>query len=125
MRTKAVVISLATVVSLAQPALATTRITLDPCRTMVHSLYADWVATRNLIEKYGPQYEANAVIRAVGPNLYFPALIVVSVTMCRQNETWGIISIVVWAVQTWAVSTHEPFRTNTAGPPLLFVKIEF
>jgi len=102
-------------------------VALLACATILHSLYVDHRATSTLFQRYGPAYEANPIIRQVGPDAYFGVLyLAVSTTVCpaeRRGEAWPmLLAVAVWGVQTWAISTHEPWRTNVAGPPMLFIR---
>ncbi len=97
------------------------QVQVDACSTILNSLHADWVATRNLFVRYGPQYEANSVVRALGPDAYFGVLVIGSSLACRNTPGWRVAAVAVWAVQTWAVSTHEPFGTRQSIPLLYFV----
>jgi hypothetical protein len=96
------------------------------CVTILSSLHADYVATNNLFSRYGPEYEANPIIRLVGPRVYFGALFVASLAVCRaekRGETWpAVLALVTWSIQTWAVSTHEPLGT-VREYPLLYLRI--
>jgi len=103
-------------------------ITILACATILSSLHADYVATSNLFAQYGPQHEANPIIRQVGPQLYFGILMVLTATTAcqaeRRGERWpALAAIVLWGAQTWAVSTHEPYGTAKVYPGLFF-KIE-
>lgn len=88
------------------------------CPTILDSLYADWRATQNLMRWYGPAYEANPIVRMVGPDWYFGTLVLVSGAACRETPAWRWVAVGVWVVQTWAVNTHSPFGT-VVRPPLL------
>ncbi len=91
------------------------------CVTIATSLVADWQATNRLFSHYGPQYEANPIIRTIGPSPYFGVLTVATALTCRENDPgWAVAAVVLWAVQTWAVSTHEPYRTVVSYPVLVF-----
>jgi hypothetical protein len=100
-------------------------ITILACATILSSLRADYVATSNLFAQYGPQYEANPIIRQVGPQTYFGALMVVTATTVCQAEKRGerwpmLLAVLTWGVQTWAVSTHEPYGTARVYPRIFF-----
>jgi len=100
-------------------------ITILACATILSSLHADYVATSNLFAQYGPQYEVNPVIRQVGPQTYFGTLMVMAAaTACqaeKRGERWPVLlAVLTWGVQTWAVSTHEPYGTVRTYPGLFF-----
>lgn len=104
-------------------------IVLLACATILHSLYVDHRATDALF-RYRPYMEVNPITRYVGPHAYFAVwYVAASTTACRaehRGELWpAAAAVVVWVVQTWAVSTHEPVRTNVAGPPLLFFSVRW
>src|SRR3990167_1841255 len=73
-----------------------------------------------LFTRYGPAYEANPVIRSIGPNTYFALGAGGVLLACQENRTWQRVSIVVWAVQTAAVNTHIPYGTAQTMPVLYF-----
>lgn len=104
-------------------------ITILACATILHSLYADHVATANLFRYYGPAYEANNIIRQVGYDPYYLAGYAVSMIPCsaeQRGEWWPkVLAVAVWGVQTWAVGTHGPYGTDRAGPPMLFFSIRW
>lgn len=101
-------------------------ITFLACATIMTSLVSDWQATSNLFARYGPQYEINPIIRQVGPDAYFGTLVVGTALACRDNRpAWQVIAVGVWALQTWAVSTHEPFGTAPPLRPLLLFVVRY
>lgn len=120
-RTAVIVILAAALVAVAAlPASAQ----IAACPTILSSLHADWRATQGLFDRYGSGMEANPIVRAIGPDLYFAAWTVGVMATCKESRWWRVASIVVWAVQTWAVSTHE--RTGTVrGYPLLMFEVRF
>ena len=94
------------------------------CPTILSSLHADWKATQGLFDRYGSGAEANPIVRAIGPDLYFAAWTIGAMATCKENRWWRAASVVVWAVQTWAVGTHE--RAGTVrGYPLLLFEVRF
>lgn len=107
-------------------------VALGICLTMLSSLYADHMATAQLFSDYGPAYEANPVIRQVGPHPYYAAwYLAVAVVACRNEHDerlrplLTVAALAMWAVQTWAVATHEPLRTNVAGPPVMYFAVRW
>jgi hypothetical protein len=83
-------------------------VTLLACPTILNSLHSDWQATRELFRRYGAQAEMNPVIRAIGPDIYFATWTIGVAALCKENSTWRYASVIIWAVQTWAVGTHYP-----------------
>lgn len=105
-------------------------ISLAICLTMLSSLHADHMATARLFQVYGPWAEANPVIRRVGPAPYYALWYTgVAVVACRNEHkpevrpVLVVAALTMWAVQTWAVSTHERTGTNVSGPPLLYFTV--
>lgn len=93
-------------------------IQLQACPTTYDSLYPDWRSTQTLIARYGMQAEANPVIRLAGPDAYFGTLIIGTAASCRKTPAWRWVAFGTWAVQTWAVNTHNALGTMR-GVPLL------
>jgi len=91
------------------------------CPTILSSLVADHQATRELFRQYGPVREANPVVRALGPDLYFATWTFGVAALCKENTAWRVASVVIWAVQTWAVGTHERTGTVRTYPVLYLV----
>lgn len=105
---------------IASPANAA-NIRVAACSTILDSMHADWVATQNLMRWYGPAYEANPIVRSVGPDFYFGVLSLVSGATCRETPAWRWVAVGIWVVQTWAVNTHAPYGT-AVRPPLITVR---
>ena len=115
---------LATTLMVAQPPAAyAADIAVVSCPTILNSLYQDWQATQDLIALHGSSAELNPVVRAVGPDTYFAVWTFGMAGLCRENQQWQYISLVVWLIQTWAVNTH--YSTGTVhGIPLLMMQID-
>lgn len=94
-----------------------------PCATTLEALHDDWVATQDLIARYGTPAEINPVIRAVGPDPYFAIWTLGVAALCKEDRQWQDISLFIWAIETWAVNTH--YQTGTVhGFPLLLIQID-
>ena len=94
------------------------------CPTILNSLYRDYEATRNLFARWGPNYEANPIIRQLGPDIYFGIWLIGIGAVCKESRWWRVASVVVWAVQTYFLNTHIPYGTTT-GMPLLWLEIKW
>ncbi len=93
------------------------------CPTILDSLHKDWQATQDLMARYGPSAELNPLVRAVGPDAYFAVWTFGVAALCKENQQWQFISLVVWLVETWAVNTHHATGT-IHSIPLLMIQID-
>lgn len=96
-------------------------VTLMACPTILNSLERDWDATRNFFTMYGAHhYELNPIIRQIGPDLYFATWTIGISALCKETPTWRVISVLVWAAETFAVGSHLPWGTANGMPMLRF-----
>ena len=117
------IVALALVLVLVGNAQAAT-VQIVACPTILNSLHRDYEATRNLFARWGPNYEANPIIRQLGPDIYFAAWMIGVSAICKESRWWRVAAVIVWAVQTYAVNTHIPYGTAT-GVPLLWFEVKW
>ncbi len=91
---------------------------LQSCYTALSSLVADWQATQALFARYGPGAELNPLVRLVGPDGYFGPLVLYTAHSCDRWPAW--LAGALWAVQTWAVNTHQALGTVVSYPLAVF-----
>lgn len=85
------------------------RVELSACRTIAHSLLADWANTKAVMTQPFSR-EINPVIRTIGPDAYFGILLIIS-NSCQETKAWRLGALIFWAVQTWSVNMSPPIYT--------------
>jgi len=92
---------------------------LDKCFTILNSIVADWVATHNLFAKYGPSYELNPIVRAMGPDFPVGMVTLFASQHCHSLPNW--LAVATWIVETSAVNAHLAFGTAVTLPQIVFI----
>src|SRR5437879_13270029 len=97
---------------------------IDASATLLQGFAVDGQATVRLVQHpaFGKTVtEANAMVRAIGPDAYFAPIILWTARHCTAIP-W-FVTVGQWAWTTAALNTHVAFGTASALPWLVFTLI--